>query len=90
MERNRAGPMNKIFNSQRIVPPPEKIIWQDIYRFGLGLIMVPLGLLILFRAFQLHATSPGSVILGIIFIVFGIYRVYVGIVRYQLYRLREH
>jgi uncharacterized membrane protein AbrB (regulator of aidB expression) len=69
-----------------MVPPPSRVTWGDAYRFGLGLLMIPLGITILVRTFSAGIITLPAVILGLAFVAFGIYRVYVGIVRYQMYK----
>ncbi len=70
-----------------MVPPPSRATWADAYRFGLGLLMIPLGIVILARSFAAGILTPPAVILGLAFVAFGIYRVYVGVVRYRMYKL---
>ncbi len=48
--------------------------------------MVPLGITILVRTFSAGIITLPAVILGVAFIAFGIYRVYVGAVRYRMYK----
>lgn len=69
-----------------MVPPPSRATWGDAYRFGLGLLMIPLGITILARTFAAGIFTPAAVLLGLAFIAFGIYRVYVGVVRYRMYK----
>jgi hypothetical protein len=71
---------------RQLVPPPSRATWGDAYRFGLGLLMIPLGITILVRAFSAGIFTPPAVILGLAFVAFGIYRVYVGVVRYRMYK----
>ena len=71
---------------RRLVPPPTKATWADAYRIGLGLLMVPLGITILVRTFSAGIVTPAAVLMGLAFIAFGAYRLYVGIVRYRMYR----
>ena len=71
---------------RQLVPPPAKATWGDAYRFGLGLLMIPLGITILARAFAAGIFTPPAVLLGLAFVAFGIYRVYVGVVRYRMYK----
>lgn len=71
---------------RRLVPPPEKATWADAYRFGLGLLMVILGITILVRSYSANALTFLSVLMGLTFVAFGLYRLYVGIVRYRIYR----
>jgi len=72
--------------SRRLVPPPEKATWMDAYRFGLGLLMIVLGVIILARSFAAGITTPPALLMGGTFIAFGAYRLYAGIVRYRMYR----
>ena len=69
-----------------MVPPPSKATWGDAYRFGLGLLMVPLGITILARSFAAGIITLPAVLLGLAFVAFGVYRVYVGVVRYRMYK----
>jgi uncharacterized membrane protein len=72
--------------SRRLVPPPEKATWADLYRIGLGLLMIPLGIVILVRTISADIITPASVLMGGAFIAYGAYRLYVGIVRYRIYK----
>jgi hypothetical protein len=71
---------------RRMVPPPEKATWADAYRIGLGLLMIPLGVTILVRSIAEGIVTPPAMLMGLLFIGFGAYRLYVGIVRYRMYR----
>jgi hypothetical protein len=71
---------------RRLVPPPEKATPADIYRLVLGALMIALGIAILVRTVRAGIITPTSILLGLAFIAFGTYRLYVGIVRYRLYR----
>jgi len=71
---------------RQLVPPPSKATWGDAYRFGLGLLMVPLGITILARSFAAGIITLPAVLLGLAFVAFGVYRVYVGVVRYRMYK----
>jgi hypothetical protein len=71
---------------RRLVPPPEKATWADAYRVGLGLLMIPLGITILVRTISSGIITPAAVLMGLAFIGFGAYRLYVGIVRYRIYK----
>ncbi len=51
--------------------------------------MIPLGFTILVRTFSAGIITLPAIILGLAFVAFGIYRVYVGVVRYRMYK-REH
>jgi hypothetical protein len=72
--------------SRRLVPPPEKATWADVYRIGLGLLMIPLGIAILVRTISAGIITPASVLMGGAFIAYGTYRLYVGMVRYRMYK----
>ncbi len=69
-----------------MVPPPTTATWADAYRFGLGLLMIPLGITILVRTIGAGIITLPAIILGLAFVAFGIYRVYVGVVRYRMYK----
>ncbi len=69
-----------------MIPPPTEATWGDVYRFGLGLLMIPLGITILARTFAAGIFTPPAILLGLAFVAFGIYRVYVGVVRYRMYK----
>jgi hypothetical protein len=71
---------------RQLVGPPTQATWMDFYRIGLGLLMIPLGATILVRAFVTGVVSLPAIIMGVAFIAFGAYRLYVGIVRYRMYR----
>ena len=72
--------------SKRLVGPPEKATKADAYRVFLGALMVPLGIVILYRTLSIGIITPTSILLGGVLIAFGLYRVYVGIVRYRMFR----
>jgi uncharacterized membrane protein len=72
--------------SRRPAPPPEKATWADFYRIALGAIMIPLGIIILWRAYSTGNLSTAAILLGLAFIGYGAYRLYVGIVRYRMYK----
>jgi uncharacterized membrane protein HdeD (DUF308 family) len=71
---------------RKLVPPPETVTWQDGYRFVLGVLSLVLGFAILIRSILAGIITPPSILLGVLFIAFGVYRLYVGVVRYQQYR----
>ena len=73
---------------RRIVPPPEKLTLADKLRLGFGLMMVPLGVLILARTLTLAVTVQG-ILVGTAFIGFGLHRLWLGWTRYQLLRERR-
>ncbi len=53
--------------------PPEKITFKDILQILLGLVMIPLGLVILYNALTRGIVGP-ALLIGGAFLVFGIYR----------------
>lgn len=71
---------------RRLVPPPSGATWADAYRLALGGLMIPLGVTILVRCFTAGIITPPAVIMGLVFVAFGAYRLYTGIVRYRIYR----
>jgi hypothetical protein len=71
---------------RRPVPPPERVTWADYFRIGLGVLMIPLGITILVRTLSAGILTPASVLIALAFIGFGLYRLYLGIVRYRIYR----
>jgi len=71
--------------NRRLVPPPEKVTWADRYRLGLGVLMIVLGITILFRSIAAGIITLPAILMALAFIGFGVYRLFVGIVRYRLY-----
>lgn len=58
----------------------------DFYRIGLGVLMIPLGITILTRSFSAGVVTPPAILVGLAFVAFGSYRLYVGVMRYRMYR----
>lgn len=71
--------------SKRPLPPPEQFTGGDLLRIGLGLLMIPLGVVILARTLSIALTVPGLLVGGT-FVAFGIHRLWLGWSRYRLYR----
>ena len=71
---------------QPLVPPPTNITWADRYRLVLGLIMIPLGIIILVRTLSAGFVTLPAILIGGAFIAFGAYRLYVWTVRYRMYK----
>ena len=71
---------------RRLVPPPERATWSDAYRFLLGVLMIPLGIAILVRCASAGIFTPAAFLMSLLLVAFGTYRVYVGVVRYRLFR----
>jgi hypothetical protein len=76
--------------TRQLVGPPERATWIDVYRIGLGLMMIPLGISILVGTFASGNVTPPGVAMGLAFTLFGAYRIYVGVVRYRQYRQLPH
>lgn len=70
---------------RRPVPPPERFTVADALRIGLGVLMIPLGVIILVRTLSIAVTVPG-ILAGGAFIGLGVYRVWLAWSRYRLYR----
>ena len=63
---------------RRLAPPSEKATWMDAYRLGLGFLMIA-------RTVGNGIVTPLAVLMGLLFVGFGTYRLYVGLVRYRIY-----
>ncbi len=48
--------------------------------------MFALGITILVRSFAAGIVTPPAILMSLAFVAFGAYRVYVGVVRYWMYR----
>jgi len=70
----------------RIVQPPSKATWGDAGRFGLGLLVISVGIIILARSLAAGMFTPPAVLTGLASIAFGVYRTGEGIVRYRMYQ----
>lgn len=68
---------------RRPIPPPEKLTVTDIIHIILAVLMVPLGLIILFRNATTMRTITGWLV-GAAFVSFGVYRLYLAFVRYRM------
>ena len=73
-----------------LVPPPTNVTWADRYRLVLGLIMIPLGIIILVRTLSAGIVTLPAILMGGAFIAFGVYRLYVWIARYRMYKNMKH
>lgn len=65
--------------------PPQRLTVADVLRIGLGALMIPLGIMILVRTLSIAVTLPGLLI-GVAFVAFGLYRLWLGWHGYRLYR----
>jgi hypothetical protein len=70
------------------LPAPERFTLADGLHIILGLLMVPLGIVILLRTLAIAVTASGLLV-GAAFIAFGLYRTWMAVVRYRLYRQRK-
>ena len=67
------------------LPAPERFTLADALRIALGFLMIPLGVVILVRTLSIAVTLTG-VVTGLAFVAFGVYRTWMALVRYRLYR----
>ena len=72
----------------RKLPPPTKFTIIDKYKLVLGLIAIVLGVVILWRTIPV-AISPPALMMGIAFIGFGVYRLWLGYTRLKQLRKKE-
>lgn len=70
---------------RRPIPSPERFTVVDLCRIGLGVLMIPLGVIILARTLAIAVTIPG-ILVGGVFLAFGLHRVWLAWSRYRLYR----
>lgn len=70
---------------RRPIPPPERFTVVDLCRISLGVLMIPLGVIILARTLAIAVTVPG-ILVGGAFLAFGLHRVWLAWSRYRLYR----
>jgi hypothetical protein len=74
--------------SRRPIPPPEMLSLGDIIHIIFGTLMIPLGLIILFRTMT-SVKSISGVLVGGAFAAFGAYRLYTGYTRYKMLAQRR-
>ena len=72
----------------RKLPPPTKFTIIDKYKLALGVIAIALGAVILWRTIP-AAISPPALMIGIAFIGFGVYRLWLGYTRLKQLRKKE-
>jgi uncharacterized membrane protein HdeD (DUF308 family) len=72
----------------RKLPPPTKFTIIDKYKLVLGVIAIALGVVILWRTIPV-AVSPPALMIGIAFIGFGVYRLWLGYTRIKQLRKKE-
>jgi len=68
--------------------PPEKLTAGDVVHIVFGVLMIPLGLIILFRTLTTIRTLTGLLV-GIAFVSFGVYRLYMAYIRYGLLKQKN-
>lgn len=73
---------------RRALPTPERFSIADLVRVILGVLMIPLGVIILVRTLSVGATAL-AVMVGATFVTFGVYRLWLAWSRYRLYRQRK-
>ena len=72
----------------RKLPPPTKFTITDKYRLVLGVIALVLGIVILWRTIAIAISLPGLMV-GIAFIGFGVYRLWLGYTRLKQLRTKR-
>ncbi len=73
----------------RNLPPPTQFTLKDKYQILLGGAATVLGIVILLRTMPL-GFSPPAVVLGLCFIGFGVYRLWLGYTRIrQFYQIKK-
>ncbi len=70
---------------RRPLPVPERFTAADALRIALGLLMIPLGVLILVRTLSIAVTVTG-ILAGGAFVGFGVYRLWLAWNGYRLWR----
>ena len=72
----------------RKLPPPTKFTITDKYRLVLGVLALVLGIVILWRTIAIAVSLPGLMV-GIAFIGFGVYRLWLGYTRLKQLRMKR-
>ena len=72
----------------RKLPPPTKFTITDKYRLVLGVIALVIGIVILWRTIAIAVSLPGLMV-GIAFIGFGVYRLWLGYTRLKQLRMKR-
>ncbi len=70
------------------LPPPESFTRTDMLHIALAALMIPLGVVILVRTLAIAVTATG-ILVGVAFVGFGVYRLWLAGHRYLLYRQRR-
>jgi len=69
------------------LPPPTQFTLADKYRIALGAAALVLGVVILWRTVSV-AISPPAILVGLAFIGFGVYRLWLGYTRLRLWKYK--
>lgn len=69
---------------QRPVHIPERLVIADVIRSLFGLLMIPLGVVILVRTLSIAVTAPG-LLTGAAFVAFGVHRLWTAWNGFRLY-----
>jgi uncharacterized membrane protein HdeD (DUF308 family) len=72
----------------RKLPPPTKFTMTDKYKLVLGVFALVLGVVILWRTITIAVTPP-ALMIGIAFIGFGVYRLWLGYTRLKQLRTKR-
>ena len=72
----------------RKLPPPTKFTITDKYKLVLGVIALILGVVILWRTIPVAISLP-ALMIGIAFIGFGVYRLWLGYTRLKQLRKKD-
>ena len=70
---------------KQALPPPTEFTMGDKARLALGGVILVLGVVILWRTLQLRVT-PQAIIVGLAFIGFGAYRLWLGYTRLKQWK----
>ena len=70
------------------LPPPTAFTLADKYRLALGALALVLGIVILWRTVSI-AISPPAILVGLAFIGFGAYRLWLGFTRLKQWTNRK-
>ncbi len=70
------------------LPAPEKFTVRDAFQIGFGVLMIPLGLMMLYNTLTRGAVLP-ALLIGGAFVAFGVYRTMFAVGRIRWYRERS-
>lgn len=75
--------------ARRTLPPAERVTARDVLQLLLAATMVPLGVVIVVRVWSVSPSALGTVV-GLAFVAFGVYRLWLGGTRLlDLYRRKR-